>query len=507
MKTVVFIGCFFINLHILLGQIQVFEFTYGTNGKAEFAYDLIETPDGGYMMVGITMNNPNPTNSLDGKIKKTDAGGNLIWEQVYSGMQSTNDFLGTIIPKGNNYLVAGSRYIFSPLPPWYLKTQFWLVEINSSGTLIQQKNFGGDDDEATAKIIATSDGGFLLLGYTRTFSTQSGEQDVWLLKLNSNLDSVWSAAYDLGGEDAGVDIMPFNNHYIILANSCTEDCNTTAGGLGFFKSAAFYMLIDTLGNVDTVYNISPGLKNHFKSIQLTNDGGAVIAGSTDAVALNYAPDLWVLKLNASLDTVWSRTYGDSGAYDGCRGVFQQTDGNFIAGGYSQSFVIPGVRDFDCPWVMKLNQNGDRIWSFVSGAENNDGIMQIIPASDGSIVATGYYGLDSKPESLFDLDLGEGKFYLLKLTDTLLSGMEFSEGGKSIEIYPNPAYDSFIIETSRPDNSSGCMAIVYDVLGREILKMPLTKQQTRIETTGWQKGLYIVNIITKNGMNTGKLIVK
>jgi len=91
------------------------------------------------MMVGITMNNPNPNNSLDGKIKKVDANVNLIWEQTYTGMQSTNDFLGTIVPRGNNYLVAGSRYTFSPLPPWYLKTQFWLLEINSSGTLIQQK--------------------------------------------------------------------------------------------------------------------------------------------------------------------------------------------------------------------------------------------------------------------------------------------------------------------------------------------------------------------------------
>jgi len=346
-----------------------------------------------------------------------------------------------------------------------------------------------------------------MLGYTRTFGTQSGGQDIWLLKLNSSLDSMWSKTYDLGGEDAGVDIMPFNNKYIILANSCTEDCNTTAGGLGFFKSGAFYMLIDTLGNLDTVYNISPGLKNHFKSIQPTNDGGAVIAGSTDAVALNYAPDLWVLKLNANLDTIWTRTYGDSGAYDGCRGVFQQPDGNYIAGGYSQSFVIPGIRDFDCPWVIKLNQNGDSIWSFISGTENNDGIMQIIPASDGSIVATGYYGLDSKPESLFDLDLGEGQFYLLKLADTLQSGMAYSEAGQSIVIFPNPAYDGFFIEASYQTYMSGSVITVYDVLGREILKMPLTQQKTRIETKGWQKGLYIVNIITKNGINTGKLMVK
>jgi len=430
---------------VVFAQTPIYEYAFGSNGKAEFAYDIIETPDGGFLMTGITMNNPNPTNSLDGKIKKVDANGNLLWENVYTGIQSTNDFLGSIIPKGNHYVVAGNTYGFSPLPPWYLKKQFWLIEISGSGTLIQQKKYGGIDDESAEKIIATPDSGFLIIGSTRSYDTLTAS-DVWLLKTNNNLDSLWSVRYDLGGEDAGVDIMPFNDKYIILANSCVENCNTPVGGLGFYKSNAYYLLVDSLGNMDTVYNISPGLKNHFKSITPTSDGGAVIAGSSDAVAQNYAPDLWVLKLNANLNTMWTRTYGDSGTYDGCRGIFQQADGNYIAGGYSQSFVIPGVRDFDCPWVIKLDQNGDSIWSFVSGTEDNDGIMQIIPASDGSIIATGYYGLDSKPESLFDLDLGPGKFYLLKLTDTLLTNIN-NEIAKDnfIKIYPNPFSISTTIE--------------------------------------------------------------
>ncbi len=506
MKTLVLSFITIFCYSIIYGQNQVFEITYGNTGKAEFAYDIIETPDGGYMMVGISMNNPNPTNSLDGKIKKTDTNGNLIWEQTYTGMQSTNDFLSSIVPKGSNYLVAGSRFVHSPIPPLYLKKQFWMLEITESGTLLQQKNFGGADDDAAEKIIATADGGFLMLGFTRTYGTQVGGQDVWLLKLNSNLDSVWSATYDLGGEDVGVDIMPFNNKYIILANSCIEDCNTPAGGLGFFKSNSFYLLIDTLGNLDTDYNVSLGLKNHFKTIKPTNDGGVIIVGATDAAALNYSPDLWVLKLDTGLDTVWTKLYGNANTYDGGRGIFQQTDSNYIVGGYSQSFVIPGVRDFDCPWVMKLNLNGDSIWSFISGTEDNDGIMNIIPASDGSIVATGYYGLDSKPESLFDLDLGEGKFYLLKLTDSLLTTVKKESQIGIIAVYPNPSECRFTLNIPADVPGSRSQIHVYNRVGALVWQSETGHKEVSIDLSTLPAGLYIMRVINDGKVFKDRIII-
>lgn len=505
MKTKYLFFLIFLNYSIIYGQVPLFENIYGTNGKAEFAYDIIETPDGGFLMTGITMNNPNPTNSLDGKIKKVDANGNLLWETIYTGIQSTNDFLGSIVPKGNNYVVAGSTYAFSPLPPWYLKNQLWLIEINGNGTLIHQRKYGGIDDESAGKIIATPDGGFLVVGSTRSYDTLTGN-DVWLLKTNNNLDSVWSVRYDLGGEDAGIDIIPFNNKYIILANSCVEDCNTPAGGLGFFKSNAYYLLVDSLGNLDTVNNVSPGLKNHFKTIKHTSDGGAIIVGETDAAALNYSPDLWVIKLDASLDTVWTKLYGSAGAYDGGRSVFQQTDGNYIVGGFSQSFVIPGVRDFDCPWVMKLDQNGDSIWSFVSGTENNDGIMQIIPASDGTIVATGYYGLDSKPESLFDLDLGPGKFYLLKLADTLLTTINVLTKDNFIKIYPNPFSISTTVEFEHlVKNADVC---IYNTIGQLMQEnKSVNGSHFTLFREGLKAGLYYLKIVEQSRVYFGSILIE
>ncbi|HNQ66876.1 MAG TPA: T9SS type A sorting domain-containing protein [Bacteroidales bacterium] len=486
-----------INNAAIYGQLQVFEKTYGTEGKAEFAYEVIETPDNGYIMIGISMNNPNPTNSLDGKIKRVDINGNLIWEQTYTGMNGTNDFFSSIIPKGINYLVAGSRFIYSPLPPWYLKKQFWLIEIDETGSLIQQKNFGGNDDEAAEKIICTEDGGYLMLGFTKTFGTQLGGQDVWLLKLNNELDSVWSVTYDFGGEDNGVDILPINDKYIILVNSCVEDCNTVAGNLGFYKSDSYYLLIDNMGNLEATYSISPGLKNNLKTIKSTIDGGAVIIGATDAVAQNYCPDLWVIKLDENLDTIWTKIYGNPNAYDGGRGIFQQDDGNYFVGGYSQSFVIPEVRDFDCPWVMKLDYNGDSIWSFISGTVNNDGIMNIIQTSDGSIVATGYYELDSKPESLFDLDLGPGKFYLLKLTDiTDISSLELNN---RFVLYPNPVNEIVYIKT---DEDKFELELV-DILG-QILKSE--KDIKTIYIGDLAPGTYIIRIKWNNNLVQKKVLV-
>lgn len=88
-----------------------------------------------------------------------------------------------------------------------------------------------------------------------------------------------------------------------------------------------------------------------------------------------------------------------------------------------------------------------------------------------------------------------------------SGTENPVPEDNVTVFPNPAYDGFFIEASYQTYMSGSVITVYDVLGREILKMPLTQQQTRIETKGWQKGFYIVNIISKKGINTEKLMVK
>lgn len=93
------------------------------------------------------------------------------------------------------------------------------------------------------------------------------------------------------------------------------------------------------------------------------------------------------------------------------------------------------------------------------------------------------------------------YLLLSKPDLSVESLKTDE--QFLHLYPNPAYDSFIVETADTDG----IAIINDMLGREILRIPLTQTQTRIETANWHKGLYILTVISKEGVSSGKVMVR
>lgn len=376
----------------------IYEKQFDNNGNADMAWDAIETPEGDFVVVGITGSTSCQLGyNWDGWVIKFDSLANLNWTRQFGGNGAY--LLTSVILKGNDYVITGSKYIFP-----YAR-QACLLEINSDRNLVCEKTLGGSQDDSGADIITTSDDGFLMIGQTKSFGTSDGKSDIWLLKLNSNGGSIWTKTYDLGNEDMGTSITSFaSDKFILTAVTCTANC----GGLNQ-QGYASYIVIDSAGNILRSETFKERQKNKFFKVKSTNDGGAVIVGATSMEEKFPNEDTWVVKLNANADVVWTRIVNSYEKYDGGFDITQTSDGEYVVAGYSQAYQTPEM-NFDNFCMIMLNKNGNLLWTRLWGSPDNDDAYSIIPTSEGNFLLSGFRDAVSWP---IDSIPGPANFYIVK----------------------------------------------------------------------------------------------
>ena len=137
------------------------------------------------------------------------------------------------------------------------------------------------------------------------------------------------------------------------------------------------------------------------SVLQTADGGYMIAGRTMSFGAG-GEDLYLVKTNASGDTLWTKTYGGSNS-DGACCIQKTTDGGYIIAGRTISF---GAGYVDV-WLVKTDSLGDTLWTKTFGTVNEDWGYYVQQTTDNGYIVVGYQMFSP----------GEGDVYLIK-TDEL-----------------------------------------------------------------------------------------
>lgn len=241
------------------------------------------------------------------------------------------------------------------------------------------KTYGGFSDEMIKgyfSIKATSDGGYIVACTTWSFDLGGG--DIWILKLDSYGNIEWQRTYGTGQEDcpyAGIHEVK-DGGYIVAGFTMASTYGTHV-----------YWVLKLSSKGDIEWQRTYGDENEADypyCIQLTSDGGYIIAGITWSFGAG-ACDIWILKLTSYGDIEWQRTYGGSGDDWVCESIHQTGDGGYIVGGSTTSFGA-GSYDF---WVLKLAANGDIEWQRTYGGKDSEYAFSIHPTEDGGYIIGGY----------------------------------------------------------------------------------------------------------------------
>ena len=164
-----------------------------TYEKKDFngANSIIKTNIDGFILVGVTETGGAP--GADGLAIKTNSIGDTLWLNTYGG--ASYDALYSICEDNNgNYLICGTTYNLTAG-----SYDVYLLKIASSGGLIWEKSIGGVNAENAYSIIQSSDNNFLVVGSTESYG--SGGIDVYLIKFNSDGDTIWTKTFGGAGDD------------------------------------------------------------------------------------------------------------------------------------------------------------------------------------------------------------------------------------------------------------------------------------------------------------------
>lgn len=363
--------------------------------------DMQQTSDGGYVICGSSLStNGDITNHIgnsDYWIVKLDVNGVIVWEKTLGGtgldhgsaIQQTND---------GGYIVAGySPSLDGQVTGNHGAQDFWIVKLNVTGGIIWQKSLGGTADDLARSVIQTIDGGYIIAGESSSndgdVTGNHGEDDYWIVKLDPSGNLIWQKSIGGSGFDRPNCIKQTSDGGYIVVGSA----QSTDGDVMHLPTdpSQWIVKLDASGNIIWKKSYGSGQPGETATyVSLTSDGGFIIASSCagnggNVTGYHAGVDYWVIKLDANGSLVWQKALGGSlGELPNY--VKQLSDGGYIIAGGSTSTDGDvtgnhGNADF---WLSKLSSTGDLLWQKSMGGSGVDRAFAVCQTTDGGFATVG-----------------------------------------------------------------------------------------------------------------------
>jgi hypothetical protein len=289
-----------------------------------------------------------------------------IWTKTYGGMGY--DYAYSVQPAiEGGYIIAGVTNSYG----W--DDDAWLLRIDSNGDTIWTGTYDRGDYDGARSVQQTLEGNYIITG--ETYNADTGDYDVLLIKTNPEGDTLWTKKYGGIEDDVGISVIKAisDSGYIILART-----------LSFNADYDDTWLIRTNSAGDTLWTKlyrEPGWNNP-ESIQLTQDSCYIIAGWTEYLASpKYHP--WLIKTDSSGAILWSAVY--SGIADIVYGLEKTPDEGYIITGET-TYYGDGNGDVI---LIKTDSEGDTVWTRAYGGAGYDQGKFIKQTSDQGYIVIGH----------------------------------------------------------------------------------------------------------------------
>lgn len=273
-------------------------------GEDKVALSVLVTSDGGYILAG------GPLYGNDGYIPgyagsihthgaslvRTDADGNELWNRTYR--DTIDEFYSIEDTIDNGYILAGKAEV---------KTghgDAWIIKTDTNGNELWNRTFGSyltrgyitpiiQTDDCAYSVHQTADKGYILAG--------NAGSAAWLIKTDENGNELWNRTYENGETSKFYSVHPANNGDYIIAGYTIKQA--PAPNQPWDNWDGWVVKTDSRGN--EIWNKTFDWGDYFDSfysIQLSQDGGIILAGGNDA---NVA---WLVKTDSNGNELWNRTF-------------------------------------------------------------------------------------------------------------------------------------------------------------------------------------------------------
>lgn len=261
----------------------------------------------------------------------------------------------------------------------------WVVRLNPNGGIVWAKCIGTPGNEEVFSMQHTTAGNIILAGIK---SVNGG--DAWVFEMDENGEVLWEATYGGPGLDVAHSIAPTSDGGYIVAGMRNE-----VESNGVWLGDGWVFKIDEVGQLLWEQTLTGTKQNSISTIRTTEDGGYVAAGVRD-LKKTYKPpspglpgmfvftegDFWVLKMDENGNKLWEQIYGGPG-HDHANDILQTTNGDFVAAGKVESGK-------DRPFVAKIDKEGMPVWQTFLGFDTLEGPVYSIYADiDGGYTLACY----------------------------------------------------------------------------------------------------------------------
>jgi hypothetical protein len=300
-------------------------------------------------------------------------------------------------------------------------------------TIQWQKSFGGSGGDYAISIQQTIDGGYVVAGLSNSndsdVSGNHGSNDYWVVKLNNTGTIEWQKS--LGGTDVdeAASIQQTNDGGYIIAGSSNSIDGDVSGNHGNYD---YWMVkLSSLGTIEWQKSLGGTYNDQAQSIQQTIDGGYIVAGYSysndgDVSGNHGAHDYWVVKLNNTGTLDWQKSLGGTGS-DQAASIQQTIDGGYIIAGRSTSndFDVSGNHGGQDYWVVKLTNIGTIEWQKSLGGTDADFAFSVQQSADGGYIVAGYSYSNDGDVSV---NYGGYDYWMVKLSSLGSLEWQISLGG-------------------------------------------------------------------------------
>lgn len=276
--------------------------TFGGTGF-DIAKDIIKIDATNYLIAG----------DLNGKVYliKIKDDGDTVWTKIIG---NDDDYVVNTMKKtlDGGFIFCGNKDL----------DDYFIMKTNGDGDSLWTKTY---EYGTTRSIDATTDSGYILM--IRPGNWLHPQNDFVIVKTDSNGDSLWAKIFDSPNIEVGYEVEQTTDGGYMLAGRKDGE---TVGDSDFY-------LLKTNSNGDSLWAKTYGgddMDRAFTAMQ-TSDGGYILGGFTASFNVEYH-DFYIVKTDADGDTLWTRIYGGLWQEE-IADIEETSDGGFAVVGYTYSF--------------------------------------------------------------------------------------------------------------------------------------------------------------------------